>query len=81
MNQNSNSKITCDNLAVDIDTNLGSPSCKETDESNQCQPVFLMMKNVYTLEMIVEKFGSNTLPEPQHKLQLRQRDVETFSLT
>lgn len=47
MNQNSYSKTTCDNLAVDIDTNLGSPSCKETDESNQCQHVFLMMKNVH----------------------------------
>lgn len=55
--QNGYSEITCDNLAVDTGTNLGSPSCKETDESNQCQPVFLIMKNVYMLEMIVEKFG------------------------
>lgn len=58
--------MPCDNLAAGTDTNQGSPRYKETDESNQCQPLFLMMKNVYVLEMIVEKFGPDTLPEPQH---------------
>lgn len=56
VNQNGYSKMTCENLAVVTDTNLGSQSYKEIDESNQCQHAFLIMKNVYMLDMIVEKF-------------------------